>query len=792
MNQNNTLHRLLHSLLLGALALCSTTAFSQNRPVTQYFYDANGNLTSVVDGLNRVTTQNYDTLDRLRRITQPPPGAMQPNPVIQLERNGRDDLTRVIDPRNLATDYNVTGLSDITTQISPDTGLTTRTFDAAGNVLTSRDARGRTTTYTYDALHRLTRARYGDGTSSNYAYDQGANGIGRLTSMTDPGPITTSWTYTTMGRVATKTQTIGSGTSARTHQLAYSYNPTTGQLLSMTYPSGKLITYAYGAASKDLEAIAIDGAPVASGVTYHPFGGVKSFTLGNGQAWSSSLDQDGRLVTYTLGSVTHTVQWDAANRITAITSDQPSTDRSFGYDNLDRITGFATTGRSQSFVYDLTGNLLAKADVVSGTQTDYTFNIDPFSNRMTGIANLGIGYSFDAAGNRTGDGRITYAYNQRGRMNQVRIINGATTQTFNYLINGINLRVRKTGPSTVVPQGTRIFVYDDAAHLIGEYDNLGRARVEHVWLEDRPVAAITYNYSGAATTPSSTTVSYVETDHLATPRLITNASRQKRWSWEGAPYGDTLANENPQALGAYAYNLRFPGQYFDKETNHHYNHHRDYESTTGRYVQSDPIGLNGHINTYLYVAGNPARFADPSGLLFGVDAGESYGDYAAQYWANLHVQTGNPLYAIPGVLAALWTPCVSDSTFLSLVAPSAGAHALPAAARLLPNGVKGWIGETASIVSNWMRGNTLLGTQVRIPGMTTIADSAWRSANSVGYYIESKFGTSTLTAAQRLARDALGDIYHIERWGYDWVSRVGTTLGVGVGAGAAAGSCTCR
>ncbi len=165
-----------------------------------------------------------------------------------------------------------------------------------------------------------------------------------------------------------------------------------------------------------------------------------------------------------------------------------------------------------------------------------------------------------------------------------------------------------------MPQGTRIFVYDDAAKLIGEYDNLGRARVEHVWLEDRPIAAITYTYTGTSITPATTTTSYVETDHLATPRLITNASRQKRWTWESAPYGDTFPNENPQALGAYNYNLRFPGQYFDAETNHHYNHHRDYESTSGRYVESDPVGLGGGINTYAYVRGNPLVRLDPDGL----------------------------------------------------------------------------------------------------------------------------------------------------------------------------------
>ncbi len=588
--------------------------------------------------------------------------------MIQLELNGQDDLTKVIDPRNLSTTYGVTGLSDVTTQTSPDTGVTTRTFDAAGNVKTSRDARLRTTTYTYDALHRLTQAAYGDGTLSTYVYDQGANGVGRLTSMTDPGPVTTSWTYTAMGRVATKVQTIGSGATARTHQLTYAYNPTTGQLTSMTYPSGKVITYTYGATSKDLERITINGANAASAITYHPFGGVKRMTLGNGQVWSNSLDQDGRVKTYTLGAVTYTVAWDAANRITGITSSQTATNRTFGYDNLDRITSFSTTGRSQGFTYDATGNLLTKSDLTGATQTNYTFTIAPTSNRMTGISNLGIGYSFDAAGNRTGDGRITYAYNYRGRLNQVRIINGTITNTYDYLINGIKLRVRKTGPSTVVPQGMQIFVYDDAAKLIGEYDDLGRARVEHVWLEDRPIAAITYTYIGTSMTPATTTTSYVETDHLATPRLITNASRQKRWTWESAPYGDTFPNENPQALGAYKYNLRFPGQYFDAETNHHYNHHRDYESTIGRYVQSDPIGLYGGINTYAYVAGNPLRYVDSEGLIIIATIGPSMG-LSTRDAAEIG-NFGNTAVIVGGVTTATAAAVVGGATAYGICVPS--------------------------------------------------------------------------------------------------------------------------
>jgi len=98
-------------------------------------------------------------------------------------------------------------------------------------------------------------------------------------------------------------------------------------------------------------------------------------------------------------------------------------------------------------------------------------------------------------------------------------------------------------------------------------------------------------------------------DHLGTPQAMTDASGSLVWQADYKPFGE--ANVPTETL---LNNLRFPGQYYDAESGLHYNYFRDYDPTTGRYVQSDPIGLGGGINTFAYVGGNPMRFSDPLGL----------------------------------------------------------------------------------------------------------------------------------------------------------------------------------
>ena len=153
------------------------------------------------------------------------------------------------------------------------------------------------------------------------------------------------------------------------------------------------------------------------------------------------------------------------------------------------------------------------------------------------------------------------------------------------------------------------FGYDAGmnGHLLGEYNASGALIQETIWLGDTPVATLRPG--------SPIDIFYVHTDHLNTPRKVTRPSdNQSRWTWESDPFGAGLPNENPQSLGTFQYNLRFPGQIYDAHTGLNYNYFRDYDSVTGRYVQSDPIGLAGGLNTYSYVDGNPLASVDPFGL----------------------------------------------------------------------------------------------------------------------------------------------------------------------------------
>lgn len=133
----------------------------------------------------------------------------------------------------------------------------------------------------------------------------------------------------------------------------------------------------------------------------------------------------------------------------------------------------------------------------------------------------------------------------------------------------------------------------------------------------------------AVTVQAANTLYFIHPDHLNTPRLVADAAGTTVWRWDQAePFGVNTPDENPSGLGAFDLPLRLPGQYFDKETNNHHNYFRDYDPSLGRYGESDPIGLRGGLNGYVY-AFDPLTQIDSLGLM---GRGPGGGSKSQQQW----------------------------------------------------------------------------------------------------------------------------------------------------------------
>jgi RHS repeat-associated protein len=514
---------------------------------TSFVYDANGNVTEIEDPRGRITTQAYDELHRLANLTDAELKSTQ------FSYDGADNLLSVLDPRSLLTSYVYNGFGETVALTSPDTGASSSPRDAAGNLDLATDARNKTGNLSHDALNRVTSVVYPDETLA-FTYDQG-NGKGQLTAMTD-GAGTTSWTYDAAGRVTERSRATG----AVTLEVGYGYD-IFGRLATLTTPSGQVLGYEYQ--NGRLSGLTVNGAWLLSQVAYQPFGPTKSWTWGNGTTTTRTYDTDGQL------------------------------------------TQISSAGTS-SYTFFLDGLIASRTDdfvaSIPSTAGTTNFAISSTSNRVESASGLLTrSYGYDAAGHTTSDGSGSFTYDDAGRLKTAT--SAGLTTTYGY--NGLGERVKKTSSSS-----TRYFAYDEAGHLIGEYDTAGALLQETVWFGDIPVATLRPAGGGGVE------IYYIHSDHLNTPRRITRpADNTILWRWDSEPYGSTPANEDPDGdTVVFAYHLRFPGQYFDAETGLHYNYFRDYDAVTGRYIQSDPIGLAGGINTYGYGYDNPLRYIDPRGL----------------------------------------------------------------------------------------------------------------------------------------------------------------------------------
>jgi RHS repeat-associated protein len=311
----------------------------------------------------------------------------------------------------------------------------------------------------------------------------------------------------------------------------------------------------------------------------------------------------------------------------------------YAYDNDDNITGITdgvTAANSVAYGYDVRGRLaqasLAGASTAPFKRTDYVF--DANGNRTTverrvnaadasasetdlytrtagtnRLASLSTPAGLrsltpDARGNLTAESRPGGIAVNAGYDGYGRLISYARTgnPTLTHSYNGLDDRVSTT-TGTGAGADTRRFVYAPDGRVLGEYGTSATdVKAEFIWLNPQVGDGGTFGgddglggYMPLAVVTTGGTLSWVHSDHLGTPILLTNAT------------GAAIAQPSGYSTPA------FPGQ-SKTLADLYYNRHRDYDPTTGRYIQADPIGLEGGASPYSYAMNNPLRYTDPYGL----------------------------------------------------------------------------------------------------------------------------------------------------------------------------------
>ncbi|WP_398501370.1 RHS repeat-associated core domain-containing protein, partial [Variovorax sp.] len=459
-------------------------------------------------------------------------------------------------------------------------------------------------------------------------------------------------------------------------QIGYAYN-LNGTLGSIAYPTGATLSHVYDATGR-LTGLNWNSTPLVSNITWNPLGQPTGWTW----AFTStdpklkatrSYDTAGRMTATEFGSYVY----DAAGRITSLTQNlygpadtDPTHDTisnanatwNVGYDSVGRITSFNVAGSNSNtagFGYDANGNRSSSTRVVNGLSTNRSYTVGASNNRLTGFsqttggATTSVVYGYNANGDLTGDGLRSYGYDAEGRLSTATTGATDSSPTTRYAHNALGQRVFKTEPLYPPSQGDEsdpgfwsslmafftkmwspstsqaeqlgyAYVYDEQGTLVAEIGSGGTnsaGQGSYIYLPTAngpmPIAAVIDGATYA-----------VHSDHLNTPRKLTNADGQAVWQWSYSAFGEdkptaaknrfanleVTPNPGTTAISEVKFNLRYPGQYSDEESGLFYNYFRSYDARTGRYSQPDPIGFDGGWNRFGYVGANPLTGVDPLGL----------------------------------------------------------------------------------------------------------------------------------------------------------------------------------
>lgn len=501
--------------------------------------------------------------------------------------------------------------------IEPERGATVIEYDAAGNIAWTAEGTNLTSTTdcqrasvnagdkvtrSYDAMNRVTAVET-PGHTADVTTTYYADGAVNTLTAANPGGNTVTTTYTYNKRRLLIGETSANGATS-VFSLGYGYNAN-GHLGAMTYPDGKIVSYAPDALGRATAVTDSEGRTYASGITYYPNGAIAGFTYGNGivhtltknarQLPSRSQDMNGATAI-----LDDTYTFDENGNVSAVTDGLPATatnrSRSLGYDALDRLTlaNAAHQWGTATFSYDALDNLRS-ADV--GTrQYRYTYDAN---NRLLNVKNpAGVqqfAFTYDARGNTLSKGSQAYAFDHGNRLNQV-----TGSQVYRY--DGQGRRVQTTD---VADGKTTFWIYSQSGQVLYTSEARRNQNISYIYLGNTQVATKTVAWAPVSTT----TIAYQHTDSLGSIVAETAADRSivKRNSYE--PYGKAW-NSTIDGTG-------YTGHVMDQATGLTYMQQRYYDPAIGRFLSTDtiPSATNdaGKFNRYWYAANNPYRFVDPDG-----------------------------------------------------------------------------------------------------------------------------------------------------------------------------------
>jgi RHS repeat-associated protein len=629
----------------------------------QYEYDAQGNLSAVTDQRSNTTRYVHDGFGNLIQQTSPDSGTTvydydeAGNRIRQVDARGvetqydYDLLNRLTairypaDPEQNVTfsyDQGNNGLGRLTT-IKDPSGVTRLAYDDRGNLVTQTHTRSGETlrlAYAYDLANKLHQQTYPSGRIVNYARDTQGRIAAITTQASEDDPLQTvvsevsyqpygplaglnygnglslAIDYDLDGRISA--METSNGLLLQTH-LSYTYNRVNDITGILDQHTQENQTFDYDLLHRLTEA---SGRYGTEGYDYDP--------VHNRTHWQQDADStsyryatdSNRLAEIDGNPIGH----DEAGNLIA------QGDKTFTYASHGRLSTVKTngillgsyhydalgqrrqktlgTGPQTRFVYDGQGRLVS--EIRDGSVTDYLF----LDQQPIAVVTGGF---YGADGDRDNDGIADSQDNCSLHANPDQVDsdedgygNRCDTDLNNDgVVNNTDLALYFQTHNTTAdggqPDGKQYnpmmdFNNDQA---INRWD----LRIFKLWYVSSEGAG-----PGAIDLTDDPQLAYIHFEHRGAPVAVSDEAGEVIWQAHYQPFGEVeeLADVDGDGEG-FAFNLRYPGQYYDQESGNYYNYFRDYDPTTGRYLQSDPIGLAGGFNTYTYVGGNPLTRTDPTG-----------------------------------------------------------------------------------------------------------------------------------------------------------------------------------